>query len=191
MVASSDEYFFPMPNQTKRNHSNSLYLSMKNLIWISFAATVLYACTSGNPPKVEVSVTPDEEETVGYDSVLAGSLGADEYGMKQYVMAFLKAGPNRDQDDSTARELQAAHMANINRMAEEGKLVVAGPFLDNGELRGIYIFNVKTVEEAQALTETDPAIQAGRLVMELHPWYGSAALMQVNEAHNKLAKTPI
>ena len=168
-----------------------LYLSMKNLIWISFAAIILYACTSSNPPKVKVTVTPDEAETIGFDSTLAKSLGADEYGMKQYVMAFLKAGPNRDQDDSTARELQAAHMANINRMAEEGKLAVAGPFLDNGELRGIYTFNVKTVEEAQALTETDPAIQAGRLIMELHPWYGSAALMQVNEVHNKLAKTPI
>lgn len=79
-------------------------------------------------------------------------------------------------------------MANINRMAEEGKLVTAGPFMDDGELRGIYIFNVATVEEAKALTETDPAVQAGRLVMELHPWYGSAALMEMNNLHKKLAK---
>lgn len=124
----------------------------------------------------------------GVDAELAKKLGADDYGMKKYVMAFLKAGPNRNQDSATAAKLQSAHMANIVRMAEKGELVVAGPFLDNSEIRGIYIFNVESVEKAKQLTETDPAIQAGRLVMELHPWYGSAALMQVNETHNKIQK---
>jgi hypothetical protein len=60
--------------------------------------------------------------------------------------------------------------------------------MDKGELRGIYIFNVETVEAARKLTETDPAVKAGRLEMELHPWYGSAALMEVNETHNKIQK---
>lgn len=68
---------------------------------------------------------------------------------------------------------------------------MAGPFMDDGDIRGIYIFNVKTIEEAQALTETDPAIKAGRLIMELHPWYGSAALMQINQLHKKIAKEQI
>ena len=108
--------------------------------------------------------------------------------MKRYVLAFLKAGPNREQDSLTAATLQKAHLENIRRLAEIGKLSLAGPFLDGGELRGIYIFNVPSVEEAQQLTATDPAIQAGRLVMELHPWYGSAALQQVNKLHHKVAK---
>lgn len=125
----------------------------------------------------------------GFDAALAERLGADEYGMHQYVMAFLKKGPNRDQPEEEANELQKAHMANIGRLAEEGKLVLAGPFMDDGDVRGIYIFDVKTIEEAKALTETDPAIQAGRLIMDLHPWYGSAALMQVNEIHKKVTKT--
>jgi uncharacterized protein YciI len=73
-------------------------------------------------------------------------------------------------------------------MAKEGKLAIAGPFLDRGELRGMYIFNVESVAEAEALTKTDPAIQAGALVMELHPWYGSAALQEVNGIHAKIAK---
>ena len=60
--------------------------------------------------------------------------------------------------------------------------------VDGGDLRGIYIFNVESVEEARRLTETDPAIQSGRLVMELHPWYGSAGLIQVNEVHKVLSK---
>jgi uncharacterized protein YciI len=103
-------------------------------------------------------------------------------------MAFLKAGPNRSQDSTTAAQLQRAHLDNIKRMAEAGQLVLAGPFLDDGEIRGIYVFDVKSVEEARTLTATDPAIKAGRLEMELHPWYGSAALMKVNEISARIAK---
>jgi len=125
---------------------------------------------------------------VAYDSLLAKKLGADDYGMKHYVMALLKKGPNRSQDSTTAANIQAGHMKNIERMAKEGTLVVAGPFEDDWDVRGIYIFNVATVEEAQKLTATDPAIFAGRLVMELHPFYCSAALMQVNDVHNRIQK---
>jgi uncharacterized protein YciI len=128
---------------------------------------------------------------MSYDSITATKLGADEYGMRKYVMAFLKAGPNRDRSPEESATLQKAHMENIGRLAEAGKLVLAGPFLDNGELRGIYIFNVETIEEAEALTNTDPAVMAGSLVMELKPWYGSAALMMVNEIHGTLSKKPV
>lgn len=121
-----------------------------------------------------------------YDAALARKLKADEYGMRTYVMAFLKAGPNRNRSPEEAQKLQRAHMDNINRMAAEGKLVIAGPFADNGPIRGIYIFDVPTVKEAEALTQSDPAIQAGSLAMELHPWYGSAALMMVNEVHERI-----
>ncbi|MCK6640770.1 MAG: YciI family protein [Bacteroidia bacterium] len=127
-------------------------------------------------------------DSLSYNAELATKLGADEYGMKQYVMAYLKRGPKRDQDSATAAELQKAHLENINRMAEEGKLIVAGPFMDDGDVRGIYVFNVATVEEAKALTETDPAIKAGRLEMELHPWYGSAALMLNPKLHKLFEK---
>jgi uncharacterized protein YciI len=121
-----------------------------------------------------------------YDAALAKKLKADQYGMRTYVMAFLKAGPNRNRSREDAQKLQQAHMANINRLSAEGKLVLAGPFADDGPLRGIYVFDVATVAEAEALTRTDPAIQAGSLVMELYPWYGSAALMMVNEVHAKI-----
>src|SRR5688572_7916392 len=123
-----------------------------------------------------------------YDASLAAKLKADDLGMRTYVMAFLKAGPNRNRPREEAQKLQAAHRANINRLAAEGKLVLAGPFADDGVLRGIYIFDVATVAEAEALTNTDPAIQAGQLVMELHPWYGSAALMMVNDVHSRIEK---
>jgi uncharacterized protein YciI len=123
-----------------------------------------------------------------YNPDLATKLGADKYGMSKYVFAFLKSGPNRSQDSTEAINLQKAHLDNIKRLADEGKLVLAGPFLDDGEIRGIYIFNVSTIEEARKLTETDPAIKAGRLVMDLHPWYGSAALKQVNDLHALIAE---
>ncbi|MDN3549517.1 YciI family protein [Mucilaginibacter aquaedulcis] len=121
-----------------------------------------------------------------FDAALAKKLGADKYGMKKYVMAFLKAGPNRLQDSAALMQLQMAHLKNITRLANEGKLVVAGPFMDDQPIRGIFIFNVETIEEAKQLTETDPAVKAGSLVMELHPFYCSAALMEVNSIHHRI-----
>ncbi len=137
------------------------------------------------------SASPGASVSEGYDSLLAQAVGADPYGMRQYVFAYLKAGPNRDQDSLEAAQLQRAHLDNIGRLAEEGKLVLAGPFMDDYEVKGIYIFAVESVSEAEELTNSDPAIQAGRLIMELHPWYGSAALMKVNEMHKQVAKEGI
>ena len=133
----------------------------------------------------------DTNVETAYDSTLAAELGADEYGMRQYVMALLKAGPNRNQSEEEAQRIQRAHLDNIKRLADEGMLALAGPFLDDGDLRGVFVFNVKTIEEAQQLVESDPAIKAGRLVMELHPWYCSAALMQVNATHKRIKKKSI
>lgn len=126
-----------------------------------------------------------------FNAALAQELGADEYGMKRYVIAFLKRGPNQNQDSLEVQRLQRAHLDNIGRLAKERKLVVAGPFMDNTDLRGIYIFDVETVEEARELTKTDPAIKAGRLVMELHEWYGSAALIRTAEIHKTISKSEI
>ena len=131
------------------------------------------------------------EESGQFAPELAEQLQADEYGMSQYVMAFLKAGPNRDLDSLESAQLQRAHLDNITRLAEAGKLSLAGPFLDDGEIRGIYIFNVSSLDEARELTNSDPAIQAGSLVMELKPWYGSAAVKMINDWHGKLSKNPI
>lgn len=158
---------------------------MKYLIVLFLPCFVLSSCE-----KTETQ-EPQTSEVIGYDSLLAIETGADDYGMRKYVMAFLKAGPNRNQDSTEAAQLQRAHLDNITRMAEEGKLVMAGPFFDDWEVKGIYIFSVETVEEAQELTKTDPAIQSGRLEMDLHPWYGSAALMKMGELHKNLAKEPI
>lgn len=148
------------------------------------------------PDAIKTPAAPDlyaqmMDSTAEYDAELAKKFAADEYGMKPYVMAFLNRGPNRNQDSTTAAQLQKAHLDNIIRMAKEGTLVLAGPFMDDGDIRGIYIFNVATVEEARKLTETDPAIQAGRLVMELHPWYGSAVMPVLGPLSKRVEKNSV
>ncbi|WP_333608637.1 YciI family protein [Arsukibacterium sp.] len=144
--------------------------------------SVLLLCCFALPLAAEPVLKPQ------YNAELAAELGADDYGMRPYVMAILRAGPNLRHDAKTVQALQRGHMDTIARLAAEGKLVLAGPFLDNGELRGIYIFNVSSVEEAQALTAEDPAVKAGRLSMQLIPWYGSAALIQLNQLHQQISK---
>ena len=155
---------------------------MKKLLPILMLGIFTWACSPVMNENQENDVLA---ETV-YDSVLAQKYGADQYGMKPFVVAFLKRGPNRSKDSTEIARLQKAHLENINRLAEEGTLVLAGPFFGDGDLRGIYVFDVNSIEEAKKLTETDPAIQTGSLVMELHKWYGSAALMAIPELHKKL-----
>ncbi|CAM3458091.1 YciI family protein [Flavobacterium chungbukense] len=105
-----------------------------------------------------------QEAEVKYDEALAKSLHADEYGMKKYVFCLLKSGSNTTISKEESKKLFEGHMANINKLAKEGKLVVAGPFMKNDrKYRGIYVFNVETVEEAKKLVETDPAIKANLL----------------------------
>lgn len=135
--------------------------------------------------------TSDKSVSPTFDAELAKKLGADERGMRQYVMCFLKTGPLKVDDKAKQAELMKGHFGMINRLAEQGKLIVAGPFMEGGEFRGIYLFDVKTIEEAKALTETDPSIKEGYFKVEFIKWYGSAALMEVNQTHKKIAKTGI
>lgn len=158
---------------------------MRLLVSLALASA---ACAAHGHPAAAPAPTAAPAPADGYDPALAARLGADELGMHPYVMALLKAGPNRDQPPAEAQALMAAHLANIERMAAAGTLVLAGPFLDDSELAGVYVFDVRTVEEAAALTATDPAIKAGRLVMELHPWYGSAALRELAPIHRRIQR---
>jgi uncharacterized protein YciI len=123
-----------------------------------------------------------------YDSTLAKKLKADDYGMRKYIMCFLKTGPNKSLSADSSKKIQSAHLNNIKYLAAQGKLLVAGPFMDNTEFEGIFILNVTTIEEAQTLVNTDPAVKAGVLIMEFHAWYGSAALIEVPTIHKKIQK---
>ncbi len=93
--------------------------------------------------------------------------------MQQYFIAFLKRGPERSQDKATADSLQALHMAHLGRMYEAGYADISGPFGDDGDIRGITIYNVPTLQMADSLANMDPAVKAGRLEIEIHPWWAA------------------
>lgn len=91
--------------------------------------------------------------------------------MTTYYFGLITKGSNFDSYDQEDRaRIQALHLRNIERLAKLGKLLVAGPFTDNGEWRGIFIFKCDTLEEARQLAATDPAVLSGRLRIEIHPW---------------------
>lgn len=94
-----------------------------------------------------------------------------EERIRLYWFVMLTKGANRTQDSATAANIQKGHLANISRLYNLGKIKVAGPFGDDGNWRGLFIFDCETKEEVLQLLDTDPAIAAGRLAYELHPWY--------------------
>jgi uncharacterized protein YciI len=123
-----------------------------------------------------------------YDKALAERLGADERGMRPYVLVILKTGPTRVPEGDKRKEMFAGHFANIGRLAKAGKLVLAGPFSEDKDgWRGLFLLAVADIEEARALTSTDPVIVNGEMVAEFHRWYGSAAAMMLPEIHDKLS----
>jgi uncharacterized protein YciI len=145
------------------------------LILVSYAISVIGQTTNSN-----------------YDSTLAKKLGADDYGMKSYILVILKTGSNDIQEKSKRDSLFAGHFENIKRLAGEGKLIVAGPLAKNeNSYRGIFILNVKSTEEATELLQTDPTIESNVLDADLYNWYGSAALPEYLKTHRKIEKIQI
>jgi uncharacterized protein YciI len=144
------------------------------LAW-SCAAFARTQDTSGLPPPA-------------HDAALATRLGADERGMRSYVLVVLKTGPARVPDGEAREAMFAGHFANMERLAKEGKLVLAGPFAEDPDgWRGLFVFAVGDVEEARRLVATDPVVVQGEMVAEYHRWYGSAAVMMVPEVHAQVA----
>lgn len=145
----------------------------------------LTLCLSlGLSPGQTLSVPPKP----AFDAELAKTVGADDYGMRAYVLVVLKTGPTPLPAGKERDEMFKGHFANINRLASEGQLALAGPFDGVSGWRGLFIFAVPDIEEAKRLTSMDPVISSGEMVAEYHKYYGSAALMLVNNAHGRVAK---
>ena len=122
-----------------------------------------------------------------FDAELAKRLGADEHGMRKYVLVILKTGPTRVPDGDKRKAMFAGHFANMERLSKEGKLALAGPFSeDPSGWRGLFVLAVDNLDEARRLTETDPVIVNGEMIAEYHRWYGSAATMIIPETHDRL-----
>ncbi|MEO8148790.1 MAG: YciI family protein [Bacteroidia bacterium] len=106
-----------------------------------------------------------------FTNVLFAQAKEEESKMKQYWFVMLMRGEHRDQDSATVAKIQEGHIANIVRMAKEGKCLQAGPFGDDSNWRGILILDVKDMDEVKKELEQDPAIKSGRLKYEAHPWW--------------------
>ncbi|MCC6329636.1 MAG: hypothetical protein IT174_14060 [Acidobacteria bacterium] len=124
-----------------------------------------------------------------FDAALAKKAGADQLGMRNYVLVILKTGPTRVPDGKARDDMFAGHFANMKRLAADGKLVLAGPLDGTDGRRGLFVFALADIEEAKKLVATDPVIIKGEMVAEYHKWYGSAAVMLINELHEKMGKT--
>lgn len=124
-----------------------------------------------------------------FDAALAKKAGADELGMRNYVLVILKTGPTRVPDGKARDDMFAGHFANMKRLAADGKLVLAGPLDGADGRRGLFVFALAEIDEAKKLVATDPVIIKGEMVAEYHKWYGSAAVMLINELHEKMGKT--
>ena len=134
------------------------------------------------------AVAPAGDTRPAYDAALAQQLGADENGMRSYVLVILKTGPTPVPKGEKRDAMFKGHFANMERLAGEGKLAYAGPLDGVDGWRGLFIFAVNDIEEAKKLAATDPVIINGEMVAEYHKHYGSAALMQVTRTHEALSK---
>ena len=106
--------------------------------------------------------------------------------MTTYYVALLRRGRAWSSEVTPrVQKIQEGHMANIRKMAAEGKLLLAGPFSDDGDLRGMFVFKVNSLEEAKALCDRDPAVMAGRLAVELHPWFSAKGITVAPDSRPK------
>lgn len=134
---------------------------LQRLICCLLIITMVIAC---NDDATNTASTTTQTDTTKKDTAKYGE-------MKTYWLVFLLKGPNRTHDSATASRIQKAHLANIDRLASEGKIVMAGPMGYNKELRGIFIMDCKDSTEAASYINTDSAIISGRLRFEIHPWW--------------------
>lgn len=116
-------------------------------------------------------------DSLGYQTFnYVNSSTNDTVLMQQYFIAFLKIGSNRSQNDSEVDSLQTLHLEHLQRMYDLGYADISGPFGDNGDIRGITIYNVPTLQMADSLANLDPMVKAGRLAIEVHPWWAGKGL---------------
>ena len=128
---------------------------------------------------------------IKYDSALAKRSGADARGMKKYIMGILTDGSVQISDSAENMRIQVALLKNIERMIDEGVLILAGPIPGNQKQKGVLIFNVASVPDAKKLMESDAAVKAGVFEIEYYPWFASAALTEIPRLHKSIEKIRI
>jgi uncharacterized protein YciI len=135
------------------------------------------------PPAAQPTAQPAAQSAAPPAAPPGAKPGADMMArMTTYYVAFLRRSPTWTAGGAGAEELMKGHMANMQRLAKEGKLVLAGPFLEQtgpGSLAGLFFLRAGSLAEAQNLVDTDPAVQAGRFTREIVPWLGPKVLARL------------
>lgn len=163
---------------------------MKKIILIFSIPVLILSCTKETKQDIKSTKTVVEEakksrEQIKEELVAKGfqtfdyldEKTQDTILMQQYFIAFLKSGPERSQPKEETDSLQRLHLAHLGKMYEMGYADIYGPFGDNGDIRGITIYNVPTLKIADSLANADPMVKAGRLVIEIHPWWAAKGFM--------------
>lgn len=148
---------------------------MKAFLFLPLLAISILACqperNAPTPTKSPVVSLPEVDttrfETFSYQE------GDTTYVMKKYFMVHLKKGAVRDQDEASAAKIQEAHLAHLSKLAEDQKICIAGPFEGDSTILGIAIYSVPNLEIADSLANADPAVQAGRLEVDVIPFWAA------------------
>ena len=152
---------------------------------IALAAAPIPAAAGEPPPAPAPAATaqPTAQPAAPPATSPGARPGADMMPrMTTYYVAFLRRSPKWAPGGAGVEELMKGHMANIQRLAKEGRLVLAGPFLEQtgpGSLAGLFFLQAGSLAEAQKLVDTDPAVQAGRFTFEIVPWLGPKVLARL------------
>lgn len=140
---------------------------MNNYLVLFFLLCSLSISAQESPE--QVLVEPQEKSF----EIFEMTEGDTTYVMKKYYLCIYKAGPNRDQEEELLKELQTGHMAHLGALADNKQACIAGPFAEDGDMRGLILMSVYSKEEAITLINEDPMVKAGRLNFEIHPFWAA------------------
>ena len=151
-----------------------IYISISVLLFLSCGSDRKNSVPTETEQEISIAKIKEELNANGYQTFdYIDEQSGDTIIMQQYFIAFLKRGSNRPQSREEADSLQALHLAHLARMYELGFADISGPFGDDGDIRGITIYNTPTLEMADSLANMDPAVKFGSLIIEMHPWWAA------------------
>ena len=102
------------------------------------------------------------------------TVGDTTYHMKQYwFVLYTRGADTTAMDSATSASLLKAHLEHQQAQSDRGLIIMAGPFGDNGDWRGMLLYDCETKEEVEGYLKRDPFVMRGRLKYEIHPWWGA------------------
>ncbi|MAO66548.1 MAG: hypothetical protein CL666_16275 [Balneola sp.] len=120
---------------------------------------------------MSVPALAQEADSAAQPQTFEYEWAGEKMTMQQYFIVFLKSGPERSQSEKEALKLQQEHLAYLGNLYEEGIINLNGASGGDSDIRGFSVYNVATIEEAREYAENDPMVKAGRLVVEVYPWW--------------------